>query len=164
MKATLTGAALALAMAIPAYAETPQTVPGSSIEGTNIDKNPGALTAPDKNKSDMSPNANTNTPDTGAANVPGSSAEGNKAPDQNEGALSSPEKDTMGKQSQSSGGMSDDSSANCLGRTPMAMRPERTRAPCQLPRKTRCSIECRSNGEGGAMRRLFFVKLERFET
>lgn len=115
MKATLTAAALAMAMAIPAYAETPQTVPGSSIEGTNMDKNPGALTAPEKNESDMSPNANMNTPDTGAANVPGTSVEGNKAPDQNAGALSSPEKDTMGKQSQSSGGMSDDSSANVPG-------------------------------------------------
>jgi hypothetical protein len=101
MKATLTAAALALALAIPAYAETPQTVPGSSAEGTNIDKNPGALTAPEKNKSDISPNANTTTPDTGAANVPGSSAEGNKAPDQNEGAAenqgapSAPVKDKM---------------------------------------------------------------------
>ena len=115
MKATMTAIVVALATAIPAYAETPQDVPGSSAEGTNMEKNPGALTAPEKNPSDISPNANTTAPDTGAANVPGSSAEGNQMPDQNEGSLSAPEKGTMGKQSQSSGGMSDRSSANVPG-------------------------------------------------
>jgi hypothetical protein len=78
-----------------------------------MDKNPGALTAPEKNKSDVSPNANSSAPDTGAADVPGSSAEGNQSPDQNEGALSAPEKNkTAGK---AQGGTTDDSSANVPG-------------------------------------------------
>jgi hypothetical protein len=110
---TLSTAVLALALATPVYAETPQDVPGSAAEGSNMEKNPGALTAPEKNKSTMSPNANSNAPDTGAADIPGSSAEGNQAPDQNEGALSAPEKDkTAGK---AQGGMTDDSSANVPG-------------------------------------------------
>ena len=110
---TVTAAVIALALATPAHAETPQDVPGSKAEGSNMDKNPGALTAPEKNKSDMSPNANSTAPDTGAADVPGSSAEGNQAPDQNEGALSAPEKSkTAGKPQ---GGMTDESSANVPG-------------------------------------------------
>jgi hypothetical protein len=112
---TMTAAVLALAMAAPVYAETAQDVPGSSVEGyLGKDENPGALTAPEKDKSDISPNANSAAPDTGAANVPGSSAEGNQSPDQNEGSLSSPEKNkAAGKRAQ--GGMSDDSPANVPG-------------------------------------------------
>ncbi len=49
----------------------------------------------------------------GAANVPGSKAEGN-ADAENPGALSAPEKDTMGT-AKPTGGMSDDSSANVPG-------------------------------------------------
>ena len=87
----LTGAALALALSASAFAETPQSVPGSPSEGTAMEKNPGALTAPEKDKSSVSPNANSTAPDTGATDVPGSSAEGNK-PEVNPGALSAPEK------------------------------------------------------------------------
>ena len=95
MLTTVSAVALAMAIALPGYAETPQTVPGSTAEGSHSESNSGALTAPEKNQSQMSPNSGGGAPDTGAANVPGSSAEGNKMPDQNEGSLSAPEKDRM---------------------------------------------------------------------
>ena len=51
MKTTLTAAALALALVFPAYAETPQDIPGSSAEGMDSTarwKNQGSLSAPEK--------------------------------------------------------------------------------------------------------------------
>ena len=108
----LTGAALALALSASAFAETPQDVPGSAAEGSAMDKNPGALTAPEKDKSSMSPNANSTGPDTGAADVPGSKAEGNKS-EVNPGALSAPEKSA--EKTPSGGGMSKEGAANVPG-------------------------------------------------
>ena len=108
----ITGAALALAVSASAFAETPQDVPGSSAEGSAAEKNPGALTAPEKDKSTMSPNANSAAPDTGAADVPGSKAEGNNS-DKNPGALSAPEK--TAKDTPSGGGMSKEGAANVPG-------------------------------------------------
>jgi hypothetical protein len=108
----MAGAALALALAASAFAETPQSVPGSPSEGSAMEQNPGALTAPEKDKSSMSPNANSAAPDTGATNVPGSRAEGNK-PDINPGALSAPEKSATG--APSTGGMSKEGAANVPG-------------------------------------------------
>lgn len=108
----MTGAALALALSASAFAETPQSVPGSPAEGNAVEKNSGALMAPEKEKSSMSPNASSTAPDTGAADVPGSSAEGNK-PDMNPGALSAPEKSA--KETPSTGGMSKEGAANVPG-------------------------------------------------
>jgi hypothetical protein len=50
----------------------------------------------------------------GAANVPGSDAEG-KSKSENPGALSAPEKNATGDQPSGTGGMSDDSAANVPG-------------------------------------------------
>jgi hypothetical protein len=108
----ITGAALALAISTAAFAENPQDVPGSRAEGTGKEQNPGALTAPEKDKSTMSPNANSMAPDTGAADVPGSKAEGNKS-DGNPGALSAPEKSA--EKVPSTGGMSKEGAANVPG-------------------------------------------------
>jgi len=60
----------------------------------------------------VSPNANSTAPDTGATDVPGSSAEGNK-PEVNPGALSAPEKSA--KEAPSTGGMSKEGAANVPG-------------------------------------------------
>src|SRR5262245_3805195 len=80
MKATLsiTAAILALAVAVPAYAETPQNVPGTKIEGNAQDKNAGALTAPEANKSTAAP-AQGGTSGDAAANIPGTKVEGNSS-------------------------------------------------------------------------------------
>jgi hypothetical protein len=92
MKATLTAAALALAFALPAYAETPQDVPGSSAEGVDsMEENPGALTAPEKDKTTGADQSG-GMSDESAANVPGASAEGDPSTE-NQGSLSAPEKD-----------------------------------------------------------------------
>jgi hypothetical protein len=51
---------------------------------------------------------------TGAANIPGTNAEG-KADTENPGALSAPEKGATGNQPSGTGGMTDDSAANVPG-------------------------------------------------
>jgi hypothetical protein len=110
--ALLTGAALALAVSASAFAGSPESVPGTPSEGNAMDKNSGALTAPEKEKSTISPNANSMAPDTGAADVPGTKAEGNKS-EKNAGALSAPEKSAS--DAPSGGGMSKEGAANVPG-------------------------------------------------
>ncbi len=93
MKVTLTAGALALALAVPAFAETtPQDVPGSSAEGMDgMEENPGALTAPEKDKT-AGAGQSGGMSDESSANVPGASAEGDPS-SENQGSLSAPEKD-----------------------------------------------------------------------
>jgi hypothetical protein len=92
MKATLTAATLALAFAFPAYAETPQDVPGSSTEGMeSMEENPGALTAPEKDKTAEAGKSGGMTDDS-SANVPGADADADSSAE-NQGSLSAPEKD-----------------------------------------------------------------------
>jgi hypothetical protein len=76
---TITTALLALSLAMPAYAETPQSVPGTSIEGNAKEKNPGALTAPEANKSTQSPSGSSGMSDDSAANIPGTASEGERS-------------------------------------------------------------------------------------
>jgi hypothetical protein len=91
MKATLTAATLALAFAFPAYAETPQDVPGSSAEGMeSMEENPGALTAPEKDKT--AAQSSGGMTDDSSANVPGADADADSSTE-NQGSLSAPEKD-----------------------------------------------------------------------
>ena len=91
MKVALTAGVLALALAVPAFAESPQDVPGSTIQGMEFkEKNPGALTAPEMKES-AGPQSE-GTSNESAANVPGASADTDPLAG-NQGSLSAPEKD-----------------------------------------------------------------------
>jgi hypothetical protein len=105
-------ALFALSLPAMAYAESPTKVPGST--GTDSSGNPGALEAPEKNKSQMAPATGGNAADTGAANVPGTSTESNKS-EQNAGSLSSPEKNSMQGAPSTGEGMTKDSSVDVPG-------------------------------------------------
>lgn len=76
---TMTAAVLSLALAAPVYAESPQNVPGTAVEGNPTEKNPGALTAPEANKSMPSSPSGNSMSDDPAANIPGTSAEGDRS-------------------------------------------------------------------------------------
>ena len=79
---TMTAIALTLTLSGAAFAAdkpSPQTVPGTGVEGNATDKNAGALTAPEANKSDAPPpSSNTGSGDS-AANIPGTKSEGNSS-------------------------------------------------------------------------------------
>jgi hypothetical protein len=96
-------------------AESPSgtDVPGTPLEEKGDAKNPGALSAPEKEATGTAPSGG-GMSDESAANVPGASAEGD-ASTENPGALSSPEKDAMGKGTGAKGAMSDESAANVPG-------------------------------------------------
>ena len=68
-------------------------VPGTQSEGKKDSENPGALSAPEKDKSSMAPSGTGGMTDDSAANVPGANADGDSSI-QNQGALSAPEKDS----------------------------------------------------------------------
>ena len=90
MKVALTAGTLALALAVPAFAETPQDVPGSTVQGMESkEKNPGALTAPEKNET---AGAQSGGMSNDSANVLGASADTDPSLE-NQGSLSAPEKD-----------------------------------------------------------------------
>jgi hypothetical protein len=91
MKAALTAGVLALALAVPALAESPQDVPGSTVQGMELnEKNPGALTAPEMKES-AGPQSG-GTSNESAANVPGANADSDPSIE-NQGSLSAPERD-----------------------------------------------------------------------
>jgi hypothetical protein len=97
MKVALTAGALALALAVPAFAETPaetpQDVPGSTVQGMELmEKNPGALTAPEKKESAGAQTGGMS--DESSANVPGANADSDPSIE-NQGSLSAPEKDAQ---------------------------------------------------------------------
>jgi hypothetical protein len=93
MKVALTAGALMLALALPALAETPQDVPGSTVQGMESkEKNPGALTAPEKKDQTAGTNQSGGMSDESSANVPGASADSDPS-SENQGSLSAPEKD-----------------------------------------------------------------------
>jgi hypothetical protein len=87
MKSTLklmTTAACLLALSGLAYAAdkpSPQTVPGTAVEGNAMKDNSGALTAPEANKSDMSPSTANSESGDAAANIPGTKTDGNRSED-----------------------------------------------------------------------------------
>jgi hypothetical protein len=92
MKVALTAGALVLALAVPTLAETPQDVPGSTVQGMeSTEKNPGALTAPEK-KDQTAGTQSGGMSDESSANVPGASADSDPS-SENQGSLSAPEKD-----------------------------------------------------------------------
>jgi hypothetical protein len=109
---TMTAALLAFALAAPVYAETPQNVPGTSVEGNAKDKNAGALTAPEASKNTMAPRGGMS--DDSAANVPGTASEGD-ANDQNQGSLSAPEADQSAGENPRGAGESGGAAANIPG-------------------------------------------------
>jgi len=91
MKVALTAGALALALAVPAFAESPQDVPGSTVQGMESKEiNPGALTAPEKKEADGAQSGGMSNES--SANVPGASADTDPSAE-NQGSLSAPEKD-----------------------------------------------------------------------
>jgi hypothetical protein len=116
MKATftITTAILALGLTAPAYAETPQNVPGTKVEGNQQDKNAGALTAPEANKGGTMTPRQGGMPDDSAANVPGTSTEGDPK-EQNQGSLSAPEADQSSGEGPSAAGESKGAAANIPG-------------------------------------------------
>jgi len=58
---------------------SPQTVPGTAVEGNAMEKNPGTLTAPEANNSDVAPSTSNSESGNAAANIPGTKAEGNSS-------------------------------------------------------------------------------------
>jgi hypothetical protein len=76
---TMTAAVLAFALAAPVYAQSPQTVPGTGVEGNPKENSPGALTAPEANKSNPSSPGGSSMSDDPAANIPGTAAEGDRS-------------------------------------------------------------------------------------
>ena len=58
---------------------SPQNVPGTAVEGNATETNPGALTAPEANKSDMAPPTANSESGNAAANIPGTNSEGNSS-------------------------------------------------------------------------------------
>jgi hypothetical protein len=93
MRVALTAGALILAFALPVLAETPQDVPGSTVQGMESkEKNPGALTAPEKKDQTAGANQSGGVSDESSANVPGASADTDPSAE-NQGSLSAPEKD-----------------------------------------------------------------------
>jgi hypothetical protein len=95
MKVALTAGALMLALAVPVLAETPQDVPGSTVQGMeSMEKNPGALTAPEKKDQPAGANQSGGMSDDSSANVPGASADSDRSVE-NQGSLSAPEKDAQ---------------------------------------------------------------------
>jgi hypothetical protein len=94
MKVALTAGVLALALAVPAFAETAQDVPGSSTEGMkSMEKNPGALTAAEKDRT-AGAGQSGGMSDGSSANVPGANADSDPSAE-NQGSLSAPEKDAQ---------------------------------------------------------------------
>jgi hypothetical protein len=96
-------------------AETDGTnVPGTNAEGKGDAKDPGALSAPEKNAAGNAPKSSGGMSNDSSANVPGADADSDSS-SENQGALSAPEKDTMGSGGAKTGGMSKNSSANVPG-------------------------------------------------
>jgi len=78
----MTGIAMTLTFSnalLAADKPSPQNVPGTAVEGNATEKNPGALTAPEANKSDMAPSTANSESGNAAANIPGTNTEGNSS-------------------------------------------------------------------------------------
>jgi hypothetical protein len=87
----MTAGTLMLALALPALAETPQDVPGSTVQGMESkEQNPGALTAPEMKENGGTPSGGMSKES--AANVPGANADSDPSIE-NQGSLSAPEMD-----------------------------------------------------------------------
>lgn len=81
-KTLMTAIGLTLALSGTTFAAdkpSPQTVPGTAVEGNAMENNAGALTAPEANKSDMAPSTGTGESGNSAANIPGTKSEGNSS-------------------------------------------------------------------------------------
>jgi hypothetical protein len=84
MKSIILMTSIAMTMAfssavLAADKPSPQNVPGTAVEGNATEKNPGALTAPEANQSDVAPSTANSESGNAAANIPGTKTEGNSS-------------------------------------------------------------------------------------